>query len=289
MSGSQSFSDADFENKSMVILTNSLSTIASVLPKNPIGIDDKTNLRLKEDNKCFVCKKKFGLGKKHYCRFCGNSVCTNHSYKKKQKDFDESLRICDNCDLEIVKQEIRAEIQGELSKLQDSIDIAKESYEKVEIEKTQKAEIVKKLHEEIENTEKIQKSIEEENSKKLDEEIARGTKASETVDQIKRSLNESHESERELNEKCAKNEEDVENIKVEIMKIKEKKSELLAQLDHISNKLKGSLPLEQVLPNLCERCKTRVSEQKSMTNDSGMVYDDDTESYISTGSYTKKL
>ena len=186
-----------------------------------------------------------------------------------------------------MNQEIKAEIQEELVKLQDNIDIAKRSYEKVEAERIEKTEIIKGLQEEITNTEKIQKKKEEEMPCKLNEEIEKGVKIGDIVDQIKNSLMQSHDCERELNEKCSENEEKIENIKSEIFKTKEKKSELLAELDNLSKKLKRSLPLQQVIPILCEKCKSNVNEYKPLSNDPETIHEDRDESRMSSNSYTK--
>lgn len=242
----------------------------SILPASPIGISSQTGLEWKNENKCFICKQKFCLGKRHHCRYCGNSVCSKHSMKVTKGESLEKTRICDLCDAELIRQEIRGEIQEELAKLQDSINIAKESFEKVEAERSAKNEISKKLEEELMVTERKQKAKEEILLKRLNEEVTRGSKASEMVDGIKKELDLTHEAESEINAKRLENEEKIEELSDEILKLKEKKIELLAQLEHLSSKLKGSLPLEQVIHLLCEKCKGRAaSEYRSRTSHSG--------------------
>jgi hypothetical protein len=110
---------------------SSISSISSLsgLPKSPFGVGEKKDLEWKLDNKCSICQKKFGLGARHHCRYCGNSVCGKHSFIKMLAESTEKTRICENCDIEIIKNEIRSEIQEELARIQDNIDIAKESYE----------------------------------------------------------------------------------------------------------------------------------------------------------------
>ena len=251
MSNSDSFQESKAEIKNEI---SHSSTFSGLLPNE--FTEEKKDW--KNDNKCKICNKKFGLGKRHHCRYCGSSVCEKHSIKKKNLDSSEKIWICDNCDLNLIKEEIRAEIQEELAKLQDNIDIAKESYEKVEAERLEKTKIVSLLEEELTNTERIQKKKEEELMEKLKEEMNKLEKASENVDNIRRELDESHVNEKEMSEKSRINEDKIEEMRKEIIQLKEKKKDLITQLEHLANKLKGSLPLDQVVKSLCEKCAGKI-------------------------------
>ncbi|OMJ72661.1 hypothetical protein SteCoe_28829 [Stentor coeruleus] len=234
-----------------------------------------TNADGKKDRKCFVCNKKFGLGKKYQCCMCQNFVCNRHCMKRRDEEKESKIYICDVCDIEQMKEEIKAEILQELNKLNENIKLAKDSYEKTEAARVKKAAKVSKLEEELLTTEKRQKAKEDEILAQLNEELAKGRKAGESVDITKKELEELYISEQKINEKCSLNEVKNEETKAEILKIKEKKNELLAQIEHLSGNLKGSLPLDQVLPHLCDLCKKRVSvDGKYLTRDSDKKHDD---------------
>ncbi|OMJ77549.1 hypothetical protein SteCoe_22842 [Stentor coeruleus] len=234
-----------------------------------------TNADSKKDRKCFVCNKKFGLGKKYQCFMCQNYVCIRHSMKRRNEEKNSKSYICDVCDIEQMREEIKAEILQELNKLNENIKLAKDSYEKTEASRVKEATKVSKLEEEVLAIEKKQKAKEEEILLQLNEELNKGEKARESVDAIKKELEELYMSEQKINEKCSINEVKNEETKSDILKIKEKKNELLAQVEHLSGNLKGSLPLDQVLPHLCESCKKRVSvDGKSLTKDSEKKHDD---------------
>ena len=213
----------------------------------------------KRDKKCFICNKKFGLGKKYSCFKCENFVCAKHSMKVKESEsLEEKKRICDICDMEIIRLEIKKEILDELSKLKQNIDLAKESYEKVENTRIEKNKIGKELEEEILKTEKTQKAKEEELQSRINEETVRTEKANESIDNAKRDIEELYRKEKEINSTCVEKEGENERIKAEVQKLKEKKTEMLAQIEHLTGKLKGSLPKDQVLALVCEGCKRKV-------------------------------
>ena len=178
--------------------------------------------------------------------------------KMNKPEYEDKVRICDICDVELMRDEIKYEIHEELAKLQDSISIARENYEKVEIERLDKSELVAKLEEELTLTERLQRKQEEDMITKLNTVINRGVKASGTVDDIKKELDISHLAESEMNSKRIENEEKIDRLKEDILDLKEKKIELMAQLEHLYNKLKGSLEIDQVLPLLCDKCKGRM-------------------------------
>jgi chromosome segregation ATPase len=228
----------------------------------------------KKDKKCFICNKKFGLGKKYQCLKCENFICAKHSLK-----FEETLetkkRICDVCDMENIRQEVKKEILEELSKLKQSIDIAKESYEKVECSRVEKTRIVKELEEEVLKTEKMQKAKEEELQNKILEETIRTQKSNQSIDTAKKEIEELYIKEKEVNQLCIENEEKNERMKIEIRELKEKKTEMLAQIEHLTGKLKGSLPKDQVISLICESCKKKVQgDVKYHNNDADSAQDD---------------
>lgn len=237
------------------------------LPLNELSASSPQS---KLDKKCFICKKKFGLGKKYSCHNCKNFICSRHSMKKYCENSEESIRICDICDMDQIREDIKKEILEELSKLKQNIDLAKESYKKVENSRLEKVKVVKELEEEILVTEKKQKMREEELQNKINEESARARKANEEIDSAKKEIDELNALEKEINQKCKENDQKSEVEKVEILRLKEKRTEMLAQIEHLTGKLKGSLPKEQVFGILCEMCRKKVSGDGRAQNESSV-------------------
>ena len=202
--------------------------------------------------------KKFGLGARHHCRFCGNSVCGKHSSQRILEDSKEKTRICDTCDIELIKEQIRSEINEELAKLKDNIEITKENYDKLEEEKQEKSEVLSKIEEALMDAERNFRAKDDELLKRLNEEELKSKKNNDLMDSITRALDISHKNEKEMSEKCLKLEDKLDEIRNETLKAKENKTELCAQLEHLSIKLKSSLPLEEVSMILCEKCKQRA-------------------------------
>jgi len=72
-------------------------------PSDPIFNLDKeiAGFEYKNSANCFSCQKPFGKDKKNYCKFCGNPICVNCSYKKRplpKNATKERARICALCD-----------------------------------------------------------------------------------------------------------------------------------------------------------------------------------------------
>ena len=61
-------------------------------------------------------------------------------------------------------------------------------------------------------------------------------------------------------EKCLHTEKDLETLKAQTENLKERRTELIGQIEHLSSRLKGSLPLDQVREIMCPRCKKRLDQ-----------------------------
>ena len=102
--------------------------------------------------KCCICSKNFNFRKKHFCRFCQNAVCSDHSCKTRAKEgFSEPQRICDFCDQSEEKSIIKSEIDDEVSKIGEELQAAKETNEKLYKVHFEKTNNVNKLEDDINN------------------------------------------------------------------------------------------------------------------------------------------
>ena len=86
-------------------------------------------------NKCWICGKGFTLKKKHLCKFCSNTVCSEHSSKaRRMPGSSEELRICDYCEQEKAKEDIKEEINNEISRLAENTANSKIAIERLDRE-----------------------------------------------------------------------------------------------------------------------------------------------------------
>ncbi|CAG9335036.1 unnamed protein product [Blepharisma stoltei] len=277
---------ADTQNS----FASSVTSSASLFSQSPIGLKGERNLEWKHDNKCYICNKKFNLTtRRHHCRYCGNSICKDHSLKRLSDEDQKETRICVNCDRELIKNEIQEEIQAEIAKLQLEAQQGRDTNEKLYKEQSEKNARVNELEEELTRAERIQRSKEQELQNKLQEEQTKGEKAREKVDELRKALEESHNSERDINDKCNEAENTLEKLKTEEETLKDRKNELTQQIEDLNKRLKGSLPLDQVRNVLCQRCVGRLNQiyRPNLFNN-GAIPEEDSEYAASKGSIYDK-
>ncbi|CAG9320012.1 unnamed protein product [Blepharisma stoltei] len=254
--------------------TSSSSFMSKSLSLKPDGSPD-----LKNDNKCHICDKKFSLtNRRHHCRYCGNSICEDHSIKRRVNGEAKKIRMCDNCDREIISGEIKDEIENEISRLQNEVQLVRELNERLAKEHSEKFSKVNNLEAELTNAEKAQKQKEQTLQDKLNLELERGEKARAEVDELRRALEQSHTCEREIGDKCTAYEARLANLKSESETLRERKEELINQVEHLTNKLKGSLPLDQIKMVLCPRCQQKLNQTYRPFSMNGSVLEDEGES-----------
>ncbi|CAG9318810.1 unnamed protein product [Blepharisma stoltei] len=254
--------------------TSTSSFLSKSLSLKPNGSPD-----FKNDNKCHICEKKFSLtNRRHHCRYCGNSVCEDHSTKRRVRDESKKARICDNCDREIISGEIKDEIENEMIRLQNELQSVRELNERLSKEHKEKFSRVNSLEAELTNADKSQKQKEQDLQNKLNQEEERGAKARTEVEELRRALEQSHSCEREINDKCAEYEARLANLKSEGEILRERKEELITQIDHLTNKLKGSLPLDQIKMLLCPKCQQKLNQTYRPFSMSGSMLEEDGES-----------
>eukprot|EP00357_Protocruzia_adherens_P023239 CAMPEP_0115037172 /NCGR_PEP_ID=MMETSP0216-20121206/42619_1 /TAXON_ID=223996 /ORGANISM="Protocruzia adherens, Strain Boccale" /LENGTH=374 /DNA_ID=CAMNT_0002417259 /DNA_START=322 /DNA_END=1446 /DNA_ORIENTATION=+ len=91
------------------------------------GMEKKmTKSSWKDTPNCARCDKKFGpFHRKHHCRFCGLSVCSECSPKKRghPKDPNRLERICDHCELRVKNRKLEEQHQHELHERDRRIEV----------------------------------------------------------------------------------------------------------------------------------------------------------------------
>lgn len=214
-----------------------------------------------EPKTCAICLKPFNFRRrKHHCQLCSRVVCREHSQKKKLVTSPEPADICDDCDQNIIKQEIRYEIDSEISKLNEDILKAKEQNGRLTREQINKTSELNRLETDLKLLETEFKLKEQNMKRQLIEEQARGENIKEEIERVRHAKDESTRNEEELNNKCRNIEGDLVALKKQTAELKTRKGELSAQLDRIHNRLHTSLSVEQVISHLCTECNVKVQE-----------------------------
>jgi len=229
------------------------------------------NIQLSKEKQCYICDKKFGLTIRHHnCRFCGKSVCDDHSLKRRAINNSKELhRICDKCEKLQIADEIRKELRDQLSRLQDQLESIKIENEYLNQENLNKIENTKSLEQDLKRAEVQQIERETELQRALKAEQDRGMRAKAAAQSIQKEFEDAQVSEGKLADKCRATEDELSRLRNQLEDISEKKEDLVSQASNLSSKLKSSLLLDEVQKILCERCQRRINEFYRIDNGDG--------------------
>lgn len=267
---------SDFQSTITANFGNSIAS-STLYSGSTVGKNESTDF--KQGPKCIVCSKKFTItSRRHHCRFCKESVCDLNSMKRRSKPGEaEKVRICDNCDKEFIKEEVRKEVEEEVMKLEKQVMQAREVNDKLYKEHYEKTAKVNQLELELTKAERLQKQKEQALQEKLVEEQSKGNRARNLVDELRKSLENSRDCEKEMIEKCSSTEKQLEKLRNQTENLRERRTELVGQIEHLTSRLKGSLPLDQVREIMCPRCKKRLNQTYRPLNPSGVIVEEEEE------------
>ena len=227
--------------------------------------------------KCFICLKGFNFRKKHTCKFCFSSVCSDHCQRSFQKDpSQEPSPICDICLQSAIKKEIELEIKSDIESLNEELKQAKLINSRLERDHFEKTSQVSKLENTIEDmTKDYQLKIKElEHSLQIEElEIK---EIVELYGKTKKNLHDSRDELVQVDESNGKAEFELESMMKQVENLKETKDGLNQQLFRINEKLKGSLSIEKVEPIVCEPCKKKMADAARRRREQPSILEDAT-------------
>ena len=212
-------------------------------------------------NKCYVCGKGFVLKKKHFCKFCQNAVCSDHSLKTRQKPGEnEWLRICDLCEQEEAKRDIKDEINIEVSKLNEELYSAKETNERLNREYFEKTSILNEVEKKIANSEDLHNKRIEQMKEEFNAQSLQAEKTKVLLENLKKTLENTKYSEQDMLEKYSKSEQEIAILQERSALLKNQKDYMSTEIDQISAKLKYTINITNISKSLCQRCSSRLSE-----------------------------
>lgn len=214
-----------------------------------------------EGKECHICGEKFGKlsNTKKECSRCHRAVCETHSLKKRENsDSQKRLRVCDLCDEELIKTEIRLEMEAQINDMEGDIKKTTEENDRRARENRDKTAILNNLEHEIAKTEKVHKQKEQTLQDRLVEEQQKSEKARTAIEKLQRDLEESHKSETAMAEKCKVVDTQIEELNSEAQTLRERKEELMQHLQELEAKIKSSVPLSQLKSIACVNCRMRL-------------------------------
>lgn len=214
-----------------------------------------------EGKECHICGEKFGKlsNTKKACSRCQRAVCEAHSLKKRGNgDSQKRLRVCDLCDEELIKAEIRLEMEAQINDMEGDIKKTTEENDRRARENRDKTAILSNLEHEIAKTEKTHKQKEQTLQDRLTEEQQKSEKARTAIEKLQRGLEDSHKSESAMAEKCKVVDTQIEELNSEAQTLRERKEELTQHLQELEARIKSSVPLSQLKSVACVNCRMRL-------------------------------
>lgn len=212
-------------------------------------------------NKCCVCSKGFTLKKKHLCKFCNNTVCSDHSSHSRLKPgISEPQRICDNCEQDKAKEDIKQEIYDEFRKLQENVAGTKNTIERLNRDYFEKTSILNDAENKLATCEAIHNKTVQDLNTELVEVRRNIAKTKGLMESAKKALTDAKESELEMNDKCEKGEKEIVVLEQRIVTLRKNGSEYTEKIENIGAAMKGTINFESISKSLCNRCAGRLTE-----------------------------
>lgn len=218
---------------------------------------------------CYICAKKFNFRKKHFCKFCQNAVCSDHSSKVRAKEGQSELqRICDFCDQEELKTLIKSQIDDEISKLGEELKQAKDTNERLYKDHFEKTAAVNQIEEEIstftlEHQSKMVKIAEDTDSQ---QHLKQNGLA--MLENLKKILEISKNNQKNINNSILSKTEHTDELIKNAIGTKELLKKNREMAEKVRGVIAGSLDSNLFINDLCARCKGHVKEIQNKTMES---------------------
>ena len=227
--------------------------------------------------KCYICLKGFSFRKKHTCKFCFSSVCSDHCQRSFQKDpGQEPSPICDLCLQSFIQKEIESEIKSDIESLNEELKQAKLTNSRLERDHFEKTSQVSKLENTIEDMTRDYQSKLAELEHTLKTEELETQEIVELYEKTKKKLQDSRDELSEVDNKTAKAKSELESMAKQHENLKETKEGLNQQLFRINEKLKGSLSIEKVETIICQPCRDKLTDAARRRREQPSILEDAT-------------
>jgi hypothetical protein len=219
------------------------------------------DLGFSASKKCYICNKNFNFRKKHFCKFCQNAVCSDHSAKVRPKEgMREAQRICDLCDQEEEKTVIKGLIDHEVSSLSEELKMAKTTNERLYKDHFEKTATVNQLEEELEIIEKHQASEIENKHLEIDAKKKEKKEKLLFLENLKEQLRLSKLNQLVFQDKSKTFQDLLPDLEEKVKNCKGKTLEVSKEVEKLEKFMEVNFNTEKIIKNLCGRCSGKISE-----------------------------
>lgn len=222
------------------------------------------DLGLTASKKCYICSKNFNFRKKHFCKFCQNAVCSDHSAKVREKEgMREGQRICDLCDQEEEKTVIKGLIDHEVSKLGEELKMAKETNDRLYKEHFEKTAIVNQLEEDLEKSENSFSEVIESTHLLIENLKSQKKEASSLLDSLKEKLQASKISQLSYQEKTKTHEILIDSLQQKTALVNTRAMQADSDTKKMEKFINENFCTEKIQKSLCPKCSGKLNETLS--------------------------
>jgi len=273
--GEDSVSDMFFRQESAPCSANISYDYSSTISSDSTQIDPKA------PNKCSVCQKKLKFRKKNLCSWCKQPVCNEHSQKKRPIPGSTGLsKVCDRCDEQETKNEIKLEIETEIKKLREELQSASDINERLNREFCDKTGNINLMERKVQKAADDHKRNEKALLDEFEEEKRKGEETQQLIQKLTKEINDSNNTENDMQEKCRRSEQELEDLKSEANNLYQQKTEIESKIEKINKRLSGSLNIEHVKKLLCGECSSKVEEAYRRKMDTMSLMEGNEESFL---------
>lgn len=233
-------------------------------PKASVS-DDSETLR------CHLCSRE--VSRKHQCVHCWKSVCENHCVKRRFEGSEKPQKICDECDANLMKEEIKKEMQAEIDALERELETAKAQNARLTEENLHKAKELNLLEMECKEEERKAKAAEEDLEREYQAEQANTANARAEMAKLNESLKALQDEERSLTLECQNYDSKLAQLRITRQELQSRKEKMVKTLNDLDNRVRASVPISQLEAIACPKCreKLRTAPQRSGLD---MVYEE---------------
>lgn len=243
----------------MGYLVNKTTNLLKFNEENPDSPSDELANVYAE--KCWVCGVGFSMLKgvrRYHCGFCANSVCAEHSTKRRVKPgTSEPLRICDTCEGDCVREQLEVSMQEEVRTLQSSLDALRYENELLIQTDTRLGKALSKLQKEHASLTETQNTTLNTLKNKLEVERMSDAKQVNEIDRLYSVSDMARSEEVACREKLDISTKNYSAYQDSVRELKAQVAMSRQTLEGLENRT-GAIPAKELLGVLCNECEEAV-------------------------------
>mmetsp|Transcript_16529 Transcript_16529/g.29783 ORF Transcript_16529/g.29783 Transcript_16529/m.29783 type:complete len:253 (+) Transcript_16529:48-806(+) len=238
------------------------TTAESIASETVTTPAESLELPLQEEQSCKICNVKFNILfgiKRFHCKFCGCSVCANHSLRRRQRG-TEMLRICDLCEEDSIKNELKSELVTEIWNLQKELEAAQKESDRQQADEIRQRNEIRRSEEELESRKLFHRQQLDELKQRLERECLEGNRLKDKVDELKGQITKHTAEEQKVVVKTQLRKADLEKLQADNSMRSQELKLLTSQENILEEQLSDRLSVQLLYNILCDDCLNAVVE-----------------------------